>query len=427
MLAFLQYTSGSTSSPKGVMVSHANLCANLQMISVADQLWRQSTRVGWIPLFHDMGLVFNVLQATYVGALCVLMAPEEFVRRPLSWLRAIHQYRAETAIAPNFAYDLCTAHFSTEKMEGIDLSCWKLALNGAEPVHADTLERFGETFSPYGFSPSAFHPTYGMAEATLMISGGRLDASLSLWTVDREALKNRRATPCGPRNRPQTLVGCGRALDNETIAMVDPDTKRRLARGEIGEIWVQGSNVAQGYWEKPEGTREIFRAQIDGEESTFWLRTGDLGCLDETGELYLTGRIKDVIIIRGANYYPQDIERSAERSHPALRPGHSAAFSVLRDRQELLLLALEVRKGGLNSADIEDIIGKVRMVVVREYDLTVYSVILTPPGTIPMTTSGKIRRQATRMLWEKGGLQRLDQPCPRRKQPDAPQPTPLSL
>jgi acyl-CoA synthetase (AMP-forming)/AMP-acid ligase II len=240
-----------------------------------------STRIGWIPLFHDMGLIFNALQATWVGALCVLMAPLTFLARPLTWLRAIHKYQAEMAIAPNFAYDLCLDHYDEEKMRDVDLSCWKLALNGSEPVRAGTIERFVETYAKHGLSPSAPHPTYGMAEATLMISGGRHGGRPKLWTVSRYELRFDQAVAPVDGEASQVLVGCGKSLVGEQIAIVDPDTKQRLPAGHVGEIWVHGSNVAQGYWGRMEATRETFHAEIAGEYGTRWLRTGDLGCIDE--------------------------------------------------------------------------------------------------------------------------------------------------
>lgn len=408
-LGLMQYTSGSTSAPKGVMVSHGNLCANVEMISTADELGRESTRVGWIPLYHDMGLIFIALQSAYVGACCVLMAPLAFVANPLSWLRAIHKYRADMTIAPNFAYDLCLENYSPEKMEGVDLSCLRLALNGAEPVRAVTIEQFAKVFAAHGLRPSAPHPTYGMAESTLMISGGLHGGRPRLWHVSRSKLQGNRAVTAAEGERAQTLVGCGKVLVGEQIAIVDPESRRRLATGEIGEIWVQGPLVAQGYWQAPEATEQIFHGKILEGDGSSWLRTGDLGCFDDAGELYITGRIKDIMIVRGSNYYPQDLELTAEKSHPALRRGYAAAFTFAEDDdRELLAIACEVRKDYLSRLDIDEVVGAVRMGVVREHELTIHRVILTPPGTIPKTTSGKIRRQATRERWQRGELATLE-------------------
>lgn len=410
-IAYLQYTSGSTSAPKGVMIDHGNLAANLEMITVADQLTSESTRVGWIPLFHDMGLVFNALQATWAGALCVLMAPLAFMAHPLLWLRAIHKYRAVLAIAPNFAYDLCLANYDAAKMQGIDLSCWRLALNGAEPVRAGTIEQFAATFAAHGLSALAPHPTYGMAEATLMISGGLHGGHPKLWTVSRAWLQRDIAATPASGEPSQVLVGCGKQLVNERIAIVDPERRAALPAGRVGEIWVHGRHVGKGYWQKLEATRESFQAELADEPGTHWLRTGDLGCMDEAGELYITGRLKDMMIIRGANYYPQDIELTAEKSHPALYGGRCAAFPFQRDEHEMLAVACEVRQDHLQTLNVEEVTGAVRSAVVREHDLTVYRVILTPAGRIPRTTSGKIRRRSTRERWQNGELATLDAPA----------------
>ncbi|MCK8498394.1 fatty acyl-AMP ligase [Myxococcus fulvus] len=404
-ITLLQYTSGSTSAPKGVMVSHGNLCANVEMISQGGDLWRHATRVGWIPMYHDMGLIFNALQGAYVGAQCVLMSPQAFVAHPLSWPRAISTYRAEMAIAPNFAYDLCLEKYDAERMKGTDLSCWELALNGAEPVRASTITRFAEVFAAHGLPRFAPRPTYGMAEATLQISVGKRGSPPRLWNVGRESLQKDRALAPAPGERSQDLVGCGRALTGEKLAIVAPDSHQRLPPGHVGEIWVHGPNVAHGYWQKADATREIFEARIVGEDGATWLRTGDLGCMDDTGELFITGRLKDILIIRGSNFYPQDLELTAEKSHPAIRRGHSAAFTLEGSQeQEQLVIACEVREDQIAGLDVADVVGAVRRAVVHEHELTTYKVLLTTSGAIPRTTSGKIRRKATRELWQKEQL-----------------------
>jgi acyl-CoA synthetase (AMP-forming)/AMP-acid ligase II len=403
-LAFLQYTSGSTSAPKGVMVSHGNLLDNLEMIRVALGNTRRSTYVNWVPLYHDMGLILNVLSCFYVGALGVLMAPVTFTKRPLNWLRAISDYRAEVACAPNFAYDLCVSRFRPEEMAGVDLSSWRNALNGAEPVRADTIEKFATMFGAHGFDPAASYPAYGMAEATLLISGGRRSAGPITRTVSRAGLQRHEAVAPSDDADAQVQVGCGRTLVGERIAIVDPETRERLSPDRVGEIWVNGPNVAQGYWGNAEATVETFKAQIAGEAGD-WLRTGDLGFLDRDGELFITGRIKDVVIIRGINHYPQDIEATVQASHPTLRRNCGAAFAALDERGvEKLVVVQEVERTQRHAISVDDIEGTIREAVVTEHDCVPDHVVLLRPGGIPKTTSGKIQRRLTRQLWERGEL-----------------------
>jgi acyl-CoA synthetase (AMP-forming)/AMP-acid ligase II len=407
-IAFLQYTSGSTSAPKGVMVSHGNLLANLEMIRIACGNTRASTYVSWVPLYHDMGLILNALQALYVGAKCVLIPPIAFLQRPWLWLRAIHDYRAEVAGGPNFAFDLCVDRQRPEQLAGIDLSCWKLAFVGAEPVHARTIERFTATFRPYGFDPQAMWPGYGMAEATLLISGGDRDAGPVVRSVSRAGLLQHQAAPPREAADAQAVVGCGRALAGEEIAIVDPESRERLGPDRVGEIWVAGPNVAQGYWRNLAETEATFRAQIAGEADRPWLRTGDLGFLDASGELFITGRIKDVIIIRGANHYPQDIEDTVQQSHPALRRHGGAAFTVAGDENgEQLVVAQEVERTERHRVLPAQLVAQVREAIVTEHDIVPYEIALLRPGALPKTTSGKIQRALARQLWLTGALDRL--------------------
>jgi acyl-CoA synthetase (AMP-forming)/AMP-acid ligase II len=400
-IAFLQYTSGSTSEPKGVAVSHGNLLANLEMIRLALGNTRHSTYVNWVPLYHDMGLILNALEALYVGALCVLMAPNAFMQRPLAWLRAISHYRAEVGCSPNFGFDLCVSRYRAEQMEGIDLSSWKVALNGAEPVHAETIKRFIETFAGHGFNPDAVFPAYGMAEATLLISGGSRGAGHLTRTVSRSALQTHKVIPAADEADVQMLVGCGRALAGEQIAIVEPGGRKPLPAGLVGEVWVNGPNVARFYWRNPEATKAGLNAQIAGaDDGAIWLRTGDLGFLDETRELFITGRIKDLIIIRGINHYPQDIEHTVQTQHPALRQNCGAAFSVLDEHDdEMLVVVQEVERTERNRIDAVEMKGLIREAVSDQHELFARHIVLILPGGLPKTTSGKIQRSHTRKLW----------------------------
>ena len=407
-VAFLQYTSGSTSTPKGVMVTHDNLLANLEMIRMAMSNTEHSTSVGWVPLYHDMGLMMGVMQPLYLGAMSVLMAPAAFMQRPLNWLHTIHHYRAELTSAPNFAFDLCVSRFRADQMEGVDLSCWKLALNGAEPVHADTIARFTETFAPYGFDPGTMYPGYGLAEATLLVAGGVRGRGSSIRHVSRAALQQGEAAEATDVGDAQPLVSCGRSLVDEHIAIVDPDMHRRIPPCRVGEIWVSGPNITRGYWRNQAATAETFHARIADEPGRNWLRTGDLGFLDESGGLFITGRIKDLIIIRGMNHYPQDIERTVQDSHPALRRDCGAAFAITdEDGNERLAVVQEVERTHRRNLDFDEVAGRIREAVTRQHEIAIHTIALIPPATLPKTTSGKIQRSLAKKLWLEGALEVL--------------------
>ncbi|WP_369721748.1 fatty acyl-AMP ligase [Bradyrhizobium sp. LLZ17] len=406
-IAFLQYTSGSTSEPKGVMVSHANLLANLEMIRLALGNTRRSTYVNWVPLYHDMGLILNALQALYVGAPCVLMAPNAFMQRPLGWLRTISHYRAEVACSPNFGFDLCVSRYRADQMQGIDLSSLKVALNGAEPIHAETIERFIATFAPHGFDPRAMYPAYGMAEATLLISGGTRGGSHLTRSVGRAVLQAHvTEAPTDPDDA-QIVVGCGRALAGERIAIVEPERRTRLAADRVGEIWVSGANVARAYWRNDTATHEGLGAEIAG-ETGLWLRTGDLGFLAATGDLFVTGRIKDLIIIRGINHYPQDIERTVQSLDDGLRENCGAAFSVSDESgEEALVIVQEVERTARHSIDPAEIRGRIREAIADSHELSARHIALIRPGALPKTTSGKIQRKLARKLWLDGSFEEI--------------------
>ncbi|MEH2169755.1 MAG: amino acid adenylation domain-containing protein [Nostoc sp.] len=395
-LAFLQYTSGSTGTPKGVMVSHGNLLHNEVLIKQAMQHTENTLFVGWLPLFHDMGLVGNMLQPLYLGIPCILMAPVAFLQKPLRWLQAISRYKATTSGGPNFAYDLCVRKITPEQRATLDLSSWEIAFNGAEPIRKETLELFTATFAECGFRRESFYPCYGMAETTLMITGGSKLVLPVLLPVQSAALLQNQIVPASENEAGiQTIVGCGQALQDLKIVIVHPETLTRCQPNEVGEIWVAGPSVTQGYWNQPEQTDYTFRAYLKDTQDGPFLRTGDLGFLQE-GELFVTGRLKDLIIIRGRNHYPQDIEWSVEQSHPSLQPSGSAAFAINVAGEEKLVIAQEVKRSFLRNLTTEEVIRAIRQAVVEEHELQVYAVLLLKPGSIPKTSSGKIQRHACR-------------------------------
>jgi acyl-CoA synthetase (AMP-forming)/AMP-acid ligase II len=347
-----------------------------------------------------MGLISNVLQSLYLGSLCVLLSAATFIQRPLSWLRAIHRYRAEVSGGPNFAFDLCVRRFRAEQMQDVDLSSWKLAFNAAEPIRADTIERFASTYGPYGFNARAMYPSYGLAEATVLASCGQRGAGPVIRSVGLAAFRRNEIAAATSNDDRHRIVGCGRNLAGQRLAIVDPKTRRRLGADRIGEVWLAGDHVCKGYWRNSEATRSTFHARIAGEQDGEpWLRTGDLGFMDASGELFITGRIKDIMIVRGINYYPQDIENTVYSSHPALRPHCSAAFSVLTDENEEKVVVVQEVERSRGRIDVEDIVASIREAVVNEHEIALDSIVLIPPGTIPKTTSGKIQRNQVRQMW----------------------------
>ncbi|WP_338896083.1 aminotransferase class I/II-fold pyridoxal phosphate-dependent enzyme [Streptomyces sp. TG1A-60] len=394
--AFLQYTSGSTSAPKGVMVSNGNLIHNLRSIHHRLEHDANSAMVSWLPPYHDMGLVGGILTPLYGGFPAHLMSPLSFVRRPLLWLQTLSRTRASTSVAPNFGFEHCVRRVTDEQLEGLDLSHWRLALNGAEPVRADTLDRFAERFAPWGFERRALLPCYGLAEATLMVTGLRADEPPTVGAFASSALGAGVAEPARePEDgRVTRVVGCGPAVDGVDVAIVDASTRRRISSGDrIGEIWVTGASVALGYWRRPEATHETFRARIEGEDDTPYLRTGDLGFLRD-GQLHVVGRTKDVVIVQGRNHYPHDIELTVEKADDSLRTGSGAAFAVEVDGVEEMVVAYEVEGRRVDSAPA--LLAKLRMAIAEEHEVTPHAVVLLKRSTAHKTTSGKIQRQACR-------------------------------
>jgi acyl-CoA synthetase (AMP-forming)/AMP-acid ligase II len=408
-IAFLQYTSGSTSTPKGVVVMYRNLLANLEMIRRAMGHTEHSTTVGWVPLYHDMGLMMQVMQPLYVGATSVLMAPTAFMQRPLNWLHMIHRYGAEVSTAPNFAFELCISRFRADQMQGVDLSRWKMAVSGAEPVLADTMARFAETFAAYGFDASSIYPAYGLAEATLLASGGVRGRGVLSRRVSRAALQRDEVLEPPDAVDGQPVVSCGHSLVGEEVAIADPRSCARLPACRVGEIWVSGPNVAAGYWQNRAASAETFEGCLDNNPGQRWLRTGDLGFLDEQGELFIAGRMKDLIIIRGMNHYPQDIERTVQECHPALRLDCGAAFAVAGAADsERLVIVQEVERTQRRSLDLNEVRKRIVEAVTRQHEISIETIVLIPPATLPKTTSGKIQRGLARKLWLEGALSPLE-------------------
>jgi len=409
-VALLQYTSGSTAEPKGVVISHGNLLHNSAYINRVFALIPDSVTVTWLPAFHDMGLTNGIIQAVYKGRPCYLMPPVSFLMRPLRWLQAISRYKATISGGPNFAYELCTRRITLEQRATLDLSSWDVAYNGAEPVRADTMKRFTAAFAPCGFRPSAFHPCYGLAEATLLVAGGSLGDKMFRTIQVSEFEQNRVVEASAPDQNVRTLVGSGHALDDTKIVITNPESLTACPPDEVGEIWVSNPSVTQGYWNRPADTERACRAYLKDTGEGPFLRTGDLGFLKE-GELFVTGRLKDLIIISGRKLYPQDIELTVEQSHPSLRPASCAAFSVDGIGEEHLIVVAEIepryQPSLRQSLDVEEVVRSIRRAVAEEHDVRVHTVVLLRAGHIPKTTSGKVQRHACHTGFLKGTLETL--------------------
>jgi acyl-CoA synthetase (AMP-forming)/AMP-acid ligase II len=422
-LAFLQYTSGSTSAPKGVMVSHRNLLANSAYIHYGFEHTPESISVTWLPAYHDMGLIDGIVQPMYGGFTGYVMPQTSFLQRPLRWLRAISRYRATHSGGPNFAYEHCVNKIRPEQRSGLDLSCWRVAYNGAEPIREETLRRFAMSFEECGFRADAFYPAYGLAEATLKVAGGRGARPPVTWKLESAPLEENLLVEAPASSDPQnvrTLVSSGRMDLGTRAIIVDPSSLTECAR--VGEVWVSGEGVAQGYWNRSELTEQTFKAHLSDTGDGPFLRTGDLGFIKD-GELFITGRLKDLIIIGGRNHYPQDIELIVEQCHPALRSGCTAAFSVELEGEERLVIAAEFDPRALHPVAQSEASGAVRRLnpaeewkllktavlraVSDHFGLHVHELVLLKLGGVPKTSSGKIKRQECRKAYLTGALERV--------------------
>jgi acyl-CoA synthetase (AMP-forming)/AMP-acid ligase II/acyl carrier protein len=399
-LALIQYTSGSTREPRGVMLSHRNVLHNLHGQAKSFGYEVGDTGVSWLPFSHDMGLIGCVLMAVYGGGRCVLLAPSHFLEDPSRWLRAISRYRATLSGGPNFAYELCAQRAPTIDLANLDLSSWTVAVSGAEPIRADVMRRFASTFAPAGFAADAIHASYGLAEATLLVATGKRLAPLQTRILDQRRLQSNIVATIDPSvaSAPATeLVGCGRGLADQSLAIVDPATARVVPAGEIGEIWVAGPSVSAGYFGRAEENAALFGGDV-GDGLGPYLRTGDLGfVLDD--ELFITGRLRDLLVIRGKNYYPQDIEHSAERSHPSLRPAGSAAF--MDDSGGLVVIAELLRA---DYGDPSAIGAAIRQAIADDHGISPRRVVLAAWGSVLKTPSGKVQRAQTRAADAQGLL-----------------------
>lgn len=399
-LAFLQYTSGSTADPKGVMVDHANLLANAEILAAISGMTADRPVGGWLPLYHDFGLIGLLLTPLVLGGRSVLMPPVAFLKRPHTWLTLIDRHGIDFSPAPNFAYDLCLARITDEQLARLDLSRWRCAVNGAEPVQAATVEAFTRRFAAAGLRPEAMLPGYGMAETTLVVSGDRPARRAVITEVDAAAFERGELLPPAPGAPVHRIVSSGPA-EQLDVRIIDADAGRTLPDGRVGEIWVRGPNVARGYWGRPAETRRVFDAVTPDGESGF-LRTGDLGILHE-GELYVTGRTKELIIVRGRNLYPQDLEAATRDAHPALERGVGAAFSVPVPEEEVVVVR-ECRAGQVAPEELARVAASVRDRLTRDVGVPAQNVVLVPPGAVARTTSGKIQRRLLRRRFLGGEL-----------------------
>lgn len=412
-IAFLQFTSGSTSNPKGVMVTHQNLLHNFNLMASKFEHSVQTRMVTWLPFYHDMGLIGNLLQNIYNGSVCYIMSPLDFIQKPIRWLRAISKYAITYSGGPDFSYRLCSQKITEEEKQGLDLGSWSNAYCGSEPIYAETLRMFNDSFKNCGFKEKALLPGYGLAEFTLCATVTRRETGPIVQEVDREALSRNQIIHVTASPEPGvTLVSSGALSDFLNVEIVDPNALVRCQEREVGEIWLHGDSVATGYWNDPIKSREIFQATLADQEDQFFLRTGDLGFVDQ-GELYVTGRLKDLIIIRGQNYYPQDIEFDAASCHEDINETSLAAFSINHQGNEELVVVCEMKREFKHKAKqlkrelsemIDEVVSSIRVRILEKFQIHAYDVQIVHPLGIPKTSSNKVQRSKCKEMYLDGTL-----------------------
>ncbi len=404
-IALLQYTSGSTGAPKGVMVSHKNIVVNSEIIRKAFEYHQHhSLVVSWLPSFHDMGLIGCTFQPLYSGYPTVFMPPVSFLQKPENWFKAVTKYKGTSIGAPNFSYDYCTEKIAKEDLVNYNLSNLNNVFCGAEPIRKETFVNFTEKFKTSGFLKNAFYPCYGLAENTLIVTGGYNSDEPKYINIDSTFLeKNKIKILDKETENSKSFVGCGHVWNDTKVKIVNPEKFIECNNDEVGEIWVQGPSVCKGYWNNPEETERTFNAFLSDKKEGSFLRTGDLGFMYEDN-LFVTGRIKDLIIIRGVNHYPHDIEHSTEKCHEALRPNSNAAFSVDIFNEERLVIVQEVERTHIRNLNAEEIFENIRKTISKEFDLQIYAISLIKTGSIFKTSSGKIQRRACKKAFLENSL-----------------------
>ncbi|MCF8227921.1 MAG: AMP-binding protein [Bacteroidales bacterium] len=406
-IAILQYTSGSTGEPRGVMATHRNILNNFSVVSESFHHDETLVGVNWLPNYHDMGLFGTSLQTLFKGGTSYIISPQAFIKDPAAWMQSVTKYKAQTIGCPNFGLDYCCDKITEANKKEIDLSSVRVFFCGAEPIHKETFDRFAREFKSCGFREEMFYPTYGLAEATLMVSGGDYRKKPDFFPADAKLLEaENRIREATDAENAKEIAACGFSWLGNEVLIADPVELLPAREGEIGEIWTSGPSVCKGYWNNQKASEEVFRAKLRNEDGKTYLRTGDLGFIHH-GQLYISGRLKDMIIIRGQNYYPQDVERIVENSHEAIRDYAVAAFSINKASEERLVIVAEIERTFIRSLPEEEVFTAIRESIAREFELQVYAIELIRTASISKTTSGKIQRRACKLAFLEKELKNL--------------------